>query len=70
MIATTDEGRPTVAEKTAPLVLTYKEAAALAGIDVRRISAAVESGDIPSVQLGVRKMIPRAPFLKMFGVDA
>lgn len=53
----------------APLVLTYKQAAALTHVDPRRISAAVESGVIPSVQLGARRMIPRAALLKVFGVE-
>ncbi|WP_019178993.1 helix-turn-helix domain-containing protein [Microbacterium yannicii] len=51
------------------LALTYKDAAALVGVEYRTIKAGVERGTIPSVQLGPRRMIPRAGLLRVFGVE-
>ena len=52
------------------LVLTMKDAAKLVGVDYRTIKLGIESGTIPTVQLGPRRMIPRAGLLRAFGVDA
>lgn len=52
------------------LALTYKDAAALAGVEYRTIKLGVERGTIPTVQLGPRRMIPRAALLKVFGVES
>jgi excisionase family DNA binding protein len=51
------------------LALTYKDAADLVGVEYRTIRAGVERGTIPSVQLGPRRMIPRAGLLRAFGVE-
>ncbi|PPH95702.1 DNA-binding protein [Rathayibacter sp. AY1D1] len=51
-----------------PLALTYRAAAKLVGAEPRRIAAAVEDGTIPSVQIGARRMIPRAALLRVFGI--
>ena len=51
------------------LALTYKDAAALVGVEYRTIKLGVERGTIPTVQLGPRRMIPRVPLLRAFGVD-
>jgi excisionase family DNA binding protein len=52
------------------LALTMKDAARLVGVDYRTIKLGIESGTIPTVQLGQRRMIPRAGLLRAFGVDA
>lgn len=52
-----------------PLVLTMKDAGKLVGVDYRTIRAGIESGTIPTVQLGNRRMVPRAGLLRAFGVD-
>ncbi|WP_438354915.1 excisionase family DNA-binding protein [Microbacterium sp. CJ88] len=52
------------------LALTYKDAAILVGVEYRTIKAGVDRGTIPTVQLGPRRMIPRAALLKLFGVDS
>ncbi|WP_228479914.1 excisionase family DNA-binding protein [Microbacterium abyssi] len=52
------------------LALTMKDAAKLVGVDYRTIKLGIESGTIPTVQLGSRRMIPRVPLLRAFGVDA
>lgn len=44
--------------------------AKLVGVDYRTIKLGIENGTIPTVQLGPRRMIPRAPLLRAFGVDA
>lgn len=56
--------------KQEPIALTYKQAAELVGVDIRRISAGVDAGTIPSVALGARKVIPRAALLALFGIAA
>ena len=52
------------------LALTMKDAAKLVGVDYRTIKLGIENGTIPTVQLGPRRMIPRVPLLRVFGVDA
>ncbi|AZS37542.1 hypothetical protein CVS47_02179 [Microbacterium lemovicicum] len=52
------------------LALTMKDAAKLVGVDYRTIKLGIENGTIPTVQLGPRRMIPRIPLLRAFGVDA
>lgn len=49
--------------------LTMQDAAKLVGVDYRTIKLGIESGPIPTVQLGPRKMIPRAGLLRAFGVE-
>ena len=51
------------------LALTMKAAAELVGVDYRTIKLGIDSGTIPTVQLGPRRMIPRAAFLRIFGVE-
>lgn len=48
------------------IAITRKEAAEALGVDPRTITAAINSGDIPSVKLGSRKVIPRAKFVRLF----
>ncbi|MCP2637655.1 DNA-binding protein [Microbacterium sp. HD4P20] len=50
--------------------LTTKDAAKLGGADYRTIKLGIENGTIPTVQLGPRRMIPRVPLLRAFGIDA
>lgn len=52
------------------LALTMKDAARLVGVDYRTIKLGIESGTIPTVQLGPRRMIPRVPLLRVFGINA
>ena len=51
------------------LALTMKDAARLVGVDYRTIKLGIANGTIPTVQLGPRRMIPRVPLLRAFGVD-
>ena len=51
------------------LALTMKDAALLVGVDYRTIKLGIDSGTIPTVQLGPRRMIPRAALLRVFDVE-
>lgn len=51
------------------LALTMKDAAKLVGVDYRTIKLGIESGTIPTIQLGPRRMIPRAGLLRAFGIN-
>lgn len=52
------------------LALTMNDAAKLVGVDYRTIKLGIESGTIPTIQLGPRRMIPRVPLLRVFGINA
>lgn len=54
---------------SASLALTMKDAAKLVGVDYRTIKLGIENGTIPTVQLGPRRMIPRVPLLRVFGIN-
>jgi excisionase family DNA binding protein len=38
------------------------------GVDVRTVSRAIENGELPSVRLGRRVLLPRLPLLAVLGV--
>lgn len=52
------------------LALTMKDAAKLVGVDYRTIKLGIDSGTIPTIQLGPRRMIPRIPLLRAFGINS
>jgi excisionase family DNA binding protein len=49
------------------VAITRTAAASALGIDPRTVTASIADGTIPSVKLGRRVLIPRLPFLTMFG---
>lgn len=49
------------------LAITKAEAAHALDVDVRTVSRAIADGSIPSVRVGRRVLIPRLPFLALFG---
>lgn len=51
------------------LTITVTEAAELLGVGRDQAYAAVKSGDLPSLKLGRRILIPVAPLLKTLGVE-
>ena len=59
-----DEARDS---KTAALTVT--EVAELLGIDVRTVSRGCDDGQIPSLRIGRRLLIPRLPLLTLLGAD-
>ncbi|WP_403023149.1 helix-turn-helix domain-containing protein [Salinibacterium sp. GXW1014] len=46
--------------------LTIAEAARVLGVDPRTVSASAAAGELPSVRIGRRVLIPREPFLALF----
>jgi len=55
--------------KEPPLTMTVTAAARLLGIGRNQMYDAAKRGDVPSVQIGRRVLILRAPLLRMCGVD-
>lgn len=55
--------------KSRDVAITRTAAAAALGVDPRTITVGIEDGTIPSVKLGRRVLIPRIPFLALFGAD-
>lgn len=51
------------------VAITRTAAAAALNVDPRTITVGIENGTIPSVKLGRRVLIPRIPFLALFGAD-
>lgn len=49
--------------------LSRKEAASALDIDPRTLDKGIDNGTIPSVTIGRRVLIPRLPFLALFGAD-
>lgn len=56
--------------KSPDVAITRTTAAAALGVDPRTVTAGIENGTIPSVRLGRRVLIPRLPFLELFGAGA
>ena len=54
-------------DTTVPVALTRTEAARIARVDRRTIDKGIEDGTIQAVRIGRRLLIPRAPFLALFG---
>lgn len=51
----------------AKVAITKAEAARALGVDVRTVTRSIEDGSIPFVHIGRRVLIPRLPFLALFG---
>ena len=50
--------------------LTRTQVAETLGVDQRTVSAAIARGELPSIKLGRRVLIPRERFLAMFDTTA
>jgi excisionase family DNA binding protein len=50
-------------------VVTVAQAASVFGVDVRTVSRAIESGELPVLRLGRRILIPRLPLLALLGAE-
>jgi len=57
-----DEARTSTAA-----ALTVTQVAALLEVDVRTVSRACEDGQLPSLRIGRRLLIPRLPLLSLLG---
>lgn len=62
MICTLEEAR-----SSDVAALRIAEVARITETDVRTVSGAVKRGEVPSVRIGKLILIPRLPFLAMFG---
>ncbi len=60
---------PARARHAAPLVLSVPEAAELLGISRTLAYELVVRGELPSIHLGRRVVVPRAALYKMFGMS-
>ncbi|ORM08874.1 hypothetical protein A5N72_02155 [Prescottella equi] len=49
------------------VAISRATAAKALGIDPRTVTKGVDDGTIPSVVVGARVLIPRIPFLQLFG---
>lgn len=56
-------------QKSDDVAITRTTAAQALGVDPRTVTAGIENGTIPSVKLGRRVLIPRIPFLALFGAN-
>lgn len=52
------------------LAFTVAKVARALGVDERTVSGAVQRGELPSVTLGRRVLIPREPFIALFTAAA
>jgi excisionase family DNA binding protein len=50
-------------------VVTVAQAASIFGVDVRTVSRAIQTGELPVLRLGPRILIPRIQLLELLGVD-
>ena len=48
------------------LTISVAEAAAMLGLGLNQTYGAAERGDIPSIRIGGRILVPRAPFERLF----
>jgi excisionase family DNA binding protein len=52
-----------------PLFLNVREAAEMLGVSTERLSRALKTAQIPSVQVGARRLIARATLEKLAALD-
>jgi excisionase family DNA binding protein len=55
-----------LAKKSEQATISRKQVAQVLGIDVRTVTRGIELGEIPSIRIGRRVLIPREAFLAMF----
>ncbi|WP_200214955.1 helix-turn-helix domain-containing protein [Micromonospora coerulea] len=55
-----------VPDATAEPTITAKRVAAILGISIRHAYAAIERGDIPSIRVGRKVVVPTARFLAQY----
>lgn len=49
--------------------LTYREVAAILGVNERTVSASAKAGTLPVVVLGRRRVVPRERLLALFSAE-
>ncbi len=65
--STTGPTRMTLADarKSDAAALTRAEVAAILNVDARTVTRGIESGEIPCLRLGRRRLVPREPFIAL-----
>jgi len=65
--STTRPPRMTLADarKSDAAALTRADVAAILNVDVRTVTRGIESGEIPCLRLGRRRLVPREPFIAL-----
>ncbi len=53
------------ARKSDAAALTRAEVAAILNVDARTVTRGIESGEIPCLRLGRRRLVPREPFIAL-----
>lgn len=49
--------------------LSRRQTAALLQVDERTVTRGIENGEIPSLRIGRRVLVPRLPLLRLLGAD-
>lgn len=49
--------------------ITRRQTAQVLGVDERTVTRAIEAGEIPSLQVGRRVLVPRLPLLRLLGAQ-
>ena len=57
------------ARRSENAVLTRTEIAAILNVDARTVTRGIEAGEIPSIRLGRRVLVPREPFIALMTGD-
>jgi len=57
------------ARKSDAAALTRAEVAAILDVDVRTVTRGIESGEIPCLRLGRRRLVPREPFIALMSCE-
>lgn len=55
---------------SATATLSVTDVAALLGLDARTVSRACQDGQLPSLRVGRRLLVPRLPLLALLGVES
>jgi hypothetical protein len=63
-------GRKRATRRRSPFAYDIPEAGALIGLSRNAAYEAAKRGEIPTVQMGRLKKVPRVPFDRMFGIDS
>lgn len=72
MATTTRRRRMTLAQarKSENAALTRAEVGEILDVDPRTVTRAIEAGEIPSIRLGRRVLVPREPFITLMSGSA
>ncbi|MQB01958.1 MAG: helix-turn-helix domain-containing protein [Actinobacteria bacterium] len=63
------KGEPNVDASGLPLTITVEQAAKLLGISRYAAYQAASTGELPTLRLGRRLLVPTTPLLRMLGIE-